>query len=131
MAESSKYNINTDVNQIIEQNDGNVIGKQNNYATDPKVAEALNNISQLVENLRQKHPQASDAEILDMITRGFETMPQNNPQKWQRWQDTLSVVFAGGIEAVKMLFPPAGIPIEVGKRLYEICDRNRKQLPSS
>lgn len=107
------------------------IGTQNNYAADPKVSEALKNISQLVGNVRQKHPQASDAEILDIITTGFETMPQTNPQKWQRWQDTLSIVFAGGIEAAKMLFPPAGIPIEVGKRLYEICDRNRKQLPSS
>lgn len=58
-------------------------------------------------------------------------MPQNNPKQWQRWQDTLSIVFAGGIEAVKVFFPPAGIPLEVGKRLYEICDRNRKQLPSS
>lgn len=131
MTESSKYNIKAEVNQIIEKNDGHVIGKQNNYATDPKVAEALNNISQILENLHQQNPQASDAEILDIITKGFETMPQNKPKQWQRWQDTLSVVFAGGIEAVKVFFPAAGIPIEVGKRLYEIYDRNRKQLPSS
>jgi hypothetical protein len=130
MTESSKYKITTDVNQIIEQNDGHVIGKQNNYAAAPKVSEALNNISQLLENLRQKYPQASDAQILDMIARAFETMPQNNPKQWQRWQDLFSVLFAGGIESVKVFFPAAGIPIEVGKRLYEIHS-NRKQLPNS
>jgi hypothetical protein len=130
MTESSKYKITTEVNQIIEQNPGTVIGKQNNYATDPKVTEVLKSISQLVENLRQKHPQASDAEILNIITRGFETMPQNNPQKWQRWQDLFSILFAGGSESLKVLFPPTGIPIEVGKRLYEIHRRNQ-QLPGS
>ena len=107
------------------------IGTQNNYANDPKVSEALNNISQLLENLHQQHPQASDAEILDIITTGFETMPQANPQKWQRWQDIFSILFAGGSESIKMFFPPAGIPIEIGKRLYEIHNRNRKQLPNS
>jgi hypothetical protein len=30
---------------------------------------------------------------------------------------------------MKMFFPAAGIPIEVGKRLYEIY-RDRKQLPN-
>lgn len=58
-------------------------------------------------------------------------MPQNNPQNWQRWQDIFSVIFAGGIEATKILVPVAGIPIEVLKRLYEIYDRNRKQLPGA
>ncbi|NES22568.1 MAG: hypothetical protein F6K41_27525 [Symploca sp. SIO3E6] len=123
MTESSKYKIATDVNQIIEKNPGTVIGKQNNYPTDSKIPEALKNISQLLENVRTKNPQASDAEILDIITKGFETMPQNNPKQWQRWRDTLSIVFAGGIESIKLLLPPAGIPIEVIKRLYEIYNR--------
>lgn len=130
MNESSKYKITTEINQIVEQNPGTVIGKQNNYTTDPKITEALKSISQLVENFRQKHPKASDTEILNIITRGFETMPQKNPQNWQRWQDILSILFAGGIESVKVFFPPAGIPIEVGKRLYEIHSRNQ-QLPGS
>jgi len=38
-------------------------------------------------------------------------------------------VFAGGLEAVKVVAPILGIPIEVGKSLYEMSDRNRKQLP--
>ena len=43
-------------------------------------------------------------------------------KKWRRWLDIFSLVFAGGSEAVKILAPPLGIPIEVGKRLYEIWD---------
>ena len=56
-------------------------------------------------------------------------MQQTNPQKWRKWVDLFSVVFAGGLEAVKVVAPILGIPIEVGKRLYEMSDRNRKQLP--
>jgi hypothetical protein len=41
------------------------------------------------------------------------------------------MAFAGGMEAVKILEPRLGIPYEVAKRLYEIYERNRKQLPSS
>ncbi|NES19432.1 MAG: hypothetical protein F6K41_11000 [Symploca sp. SIO3E6] len=123
MTNSHEYKINTEVNQIVEQNPGTVIGKQNNYAADSKIPEALKSISQLLENVQQKYPQASDAEILDIITEGFENMPQNNPKQWQRWRDTLSIVFAGGIESIKLLLPPAGIPIEVIKRLYEIYNR--------
>ncbi|MEW6492063.1 MAG: hypothetical protein AB1589_05880 [Cyanobacteriota bacterium] len=129
MAEASKYNLpSVKKLQVFEQVNTYI---ENNNPSESSKSEALKNISQLLENLHQQHPQASDAEILDIITRGFETMPQNNPKQWQRWQNTLSVVFAGGIEAVKVLLPAAGIPIEVGKRLYEIYDRNRKQLPSS
>lgn len=57
-------------------------------------------------------------------------MPQNNPQNWQRWQD-ISVIFADGVEATKILVSVAGISIEVLKCLYEIYDRNRKQLPGA
>jgi hypothetical protein len=53
------------------------------------------------------------------------------PQNWQRWQDIFSVIFASGVEATKILVPIAGILIEVLKRLYEIYDRNRKQLPGA
>lgn len=111
---------------------GDQVGIQHNYAfPDPKQAEATRAISELLQDIRSRHPQASDAEILEMIENGFATMRQTNPQKWRKWVDLFSVVFAGGVEAVKVVAPILGIPIEVGKRLYEICDRNRKQLPSS
>jgi len=115
MAEASKYNLpNVKKLQVFEQVDTYI---ENNNPSESRESKALQSISQLLENLRQKYPQASEAQVLDILTRGFETMPQKNPKQWQRWQDTLSIVFAGGIETTKVLFPPAGIPIEVGKRL--------------
>ncbi len=127
MAEAPKYNLpSVKKLQVFEQVDTYI---ENNNSSESRESKALKNISQLLENLNQEHPQASDAEILDIITRGFETMPQNNPKQWQRWQDLFSVLFAGGIESVKVFFPAAGIPIEVGKRLYEIYS-DRKQLPN-
>ena len=98
---------------------------------DPKQTEATRAVSDLLQDLHQRYPQATDAEILAMIEKGFATMQQTNPQKWRKWVDVFSVVFAGGLEAVKVVAPGLGIPIEVGKRLYEISDRNRKQLPGN
>ncbi|NJR57466.1 MAG: hypothetical protein HC769_00570 [Cyanobacteria bacterium CRU_2_1] len=93
-------------------------------------AEATRNVSELLQDIRNRDPQASDTEILSIVENGLATTQQTNPQKWRRWVDVFSVVFAGGVEAVKIVAPALGIPIEVGKRLYEIYDRNRKQLPS-
>ena len=110
---------------------GTIEGDQNvtQYTfPDPKQTEATRAVSDLLEDIRQRHPQASDDEILEMIEKGFVTMRQTNLQKWRKWVDVFSVVFAGGLEAVKVVAPVLGIPIEAGKRLYEISDRNRKQL---
>ena len=108
---------------------GDMVGSQYNYTfPDPKQAEAVAQVSQVIQNFRQQNPQASDAEISDIIDGELATMHQNNPQKWRRWVDILSIVFAGGVEAIKIAAPALGIPIEIAKRLYEIYDRNRKQI---
>ena len=103
---------------------------QYNYTPEPRT-EADQQLAHLLTTLRTKYPTKTDAEILEILINGFATMPQNNPQNWQRWKDTFSIIFAGGVEATKILVPVAGIPIEVLKRLYEIYDRNRKQLPGA
>jgi HEAT repeat protein len=111
---------------------GNFIGTQNNYNfPDPKQADATQTVADLLQDIRSRYPQATDAEILDIIDRRLADMQQTNPPKWQKWVDLLSIVFVSGVEAVKMVAPPLGIPIEVCKRLYEIYDRNRQQLPES
>ena len=112
--------------------EGDQIVTQSNYSfPDPKSAEVTQAVSDLLQDIRLRYPHASDDEILEMIEKGFATMQQTNPQKWRKWVDVFSVMFAGGLEAVKVVAPVLGIPIEVGKRLYEISDRNRKQLPGN
>jgi len=110
---------------------GDQIGNQTNYTfPDPQTAQAQQAIADLWQDIRHRHPHASDTEIVTIIDNGLTTMRQTNPQKWQGWIDLFSVGFAGGVEAVKLAVPPLGIPIEVTKQLYEIWERNRKQLPN-
>lgn len=113
-----------------DKNQGNFIGTQNNYAALQATA-AAQQLKTLLGKLRQKDPNATDEQLFDMLLNGFKTMPQQNPQNWQHWQDIFSILFAGGVEATKILVPVAGIPIEVLKRLYEIYQRNPKQLPGN
>ncbi len=126
----SKYNFpKANVVQIIENNHGNVTAKT--VSSNSESSEALEQLSSLLSSLRAKYPAKSDAEIFEILLNGFQTMPQKNPQNWQSWQNILSILFAGGVEGIKIVCPPAGIPIEVGKRLYDIYQKNPKQLPGN
>ncbi|OAB59321.1 hypothetical protein AY600_19285 [Phormidium willei BDU 130791] len=109
---------------------GNQIGVQHNYAPEAKAA-ANQQLARVLAKLREKYPKKTDAEVFEILLNGFATMPQKNPQNWQRWQDSFSIIFAGAVEAAKISVPIAGIPIEVLKRLYEIYNRNRQQLPEA
>jgi len=136
MSEQPKNQPVFNINQVGNINTGDVaiqgdlVGIQHNYAPEPNT-EATQQLAQLLTKLRTKYPNKSDAEIFEILLNGFAKMPHNNPQTWQRWQDIFSTLFAGGVEGVKVICPPAGIPIEIGKRLYDIYDRNRKQLPGT
>lgn len=110
---------------------GNVEGDMIVYAPTPQPSAAEQQLQTVVTKLRQRYPSDTDAQLFQRLVEGFEAMPQQNPQNWQRWRDIFSLLFAGGIEATKVLVPVAGIPIEVSRRLYEIYDRDRKQLPGN
>lgn len=103
---------------------GDQVGTQNN-SSDPKIIKAL---AKILEEIQQKHSQPS-SQTPDIIDVEFEEIKRDQPQRWQTIMDLLSVTFAGGVEAIKIVAPELGIPIEVAKRLYEIYDRNRKSLP--
>ncbi|MFM2431434.1 MAG: hypothetical protein RLZZ511_2647 [Cyanobacteriota bacterium] len=137
MTETSKNQPTFNIQNVGNINTGDVtiqgdqIGIQHNYPPDPNITEAHQQLTHLLIKLRNRYPDKTDTEIFEILLNGFTTMPQNHPQTWQRWQDIFSIVFAGGVEATKVLVPVAGIPIEILKRLYEIWDRNRKQLPGA
>ena len=138
MTEPSKNQNTWNINQVGSINNdevnvqGDMVGFQYNYTfPDPKQAEAVSQVSRVIQDIRQQNPQASETETIDIIERGLATMHQENPQKWRRWVDILSVVFAGGVEAIKIVAPALGIPIAITQRLYEIYDRNRNKLPGN
>lgn len=138
MTEPSKNQNTWNINQVGSINNdevnvqGDMVGFQYNYTfPEPKQTEAVSQVSQVIQNIRQQNPQASETQIVDIIDGELVTMHQNNRQKWRRWVDILSLVFAGGVEAIKMVAPALGIPIAMAQRLYEIYDRNRNQLPGN
>jgi hypothetical protein len=129
MSESSKYNIQSEVTQITEKNDGTIIGKQVLSQPSPELAQALATLQNVLKQLQTKYPQAYESQATTIIDTEFESVRLSKPQQWQTLLNVLSVVFAGGFETVKVFFPHLGIPIEVGKQIYEIYNRDRKQLP--
>ncbi|MBD1925395.1 hypothetical protein H6F74_03710 [Trichocoleus sp. FACHB-90] len=77
MTESSKYNIKTDVNQIIEQNNGNVIGKQV-QASPENLEQLVLDFQQFITSLQQKYPPITNetataiAQIIDVEAKLIE-----------------------------------------------------------
>lgn len=59
----------------------------------------------------------------ELIEVELETMQRQDPDRRQTLMDGLSVIFVGGVETIKALFPPAEIPIEVGRKLYAIWQK--------
>lgn len=81
MTESSKYSIKTDVNQIIEQNNGNVIGKQV-QASPENLEQLVLDFQQFITSLQQKYPQITNetaiAQIIDVEAKLIES--QDKPR---------------------------------------------------
>lgn len=115
-ADSSAVNIGGTI-------EGDQIGVQKNQAYEPEMKAAIVNLETALQKLHQKYPEATNGQLSQTLVNGLATMPQRNPQKWQRWQDILGIIFAGGIETAKVLLPPVGIPIEIVKQLYRIYER--------
>lgn len=132
MAETPKNQPTFHIGTVGNLNTGDVeiardqIGTQNNYNfPDPQQAQATQAVTELLQDIRRQNPEVTDAEIVEIVDRGLTNLQRTNPQKWQKWLDVLSVTFAGGVEAVKIVAPQLGIPIEVCRRLYEISQRDR------
>ncbi|MCP2732196.1 hypothetical protein, partial [Limnofasciculus baicalensis] len=102
-----------------------IIHQHNSPAIDTD--KATRQLKKLVDKLREEYPDKTDKEIFDILINNFQNLPQD---KWKPWQNTLSVLFAGGKEAIKTFIPATGIPIAVLDRLYNIY-QNRQQLPGS
>jgi HEAT repeat protein len=92
---------------------------------------AIQELQKVITDLLSKYPDIDRSSIDKIIDVEFTEITSHGAQKTQRRQDLLSIVFAGSSEAVKILVPVAGIPIEVGKRLYEIYKKNRAKKKTS
>ncbi|MEH2128935.1 HEAT repeat domain-containing protein [Nostoc sp.] len=98
---------------------GDNIGTQNNYPSTQDIANLETVLEQLLEKMEQDKPTVIDAQPI--VAQAVESHPvlknrqaieqviKNNPTLKVRLQ---RAVTAAGIETIKILFAPAGIPIE-------------------
>ena len=127
MAESSKYSFGSvEKVQIFEKIEGGY--HEHSAAQSAEVSQALAAIKQLLQELQQQHASDDGAVVADVLDAELVTLEREDPGRRQAILDWLGVAFAGGVETVKLLFPPAGIPIEVGLKLHEVWQK-RRSLP--
>jgi hypothetical protein len=106
--QGSKYNIVQPQNvQIVEQGDGII----HNYATPQNLTEAAQEIQQLLTQLSQTYPTNTETEKQIFVAQVDEEIKTNSRLR--------SILIAGGIELIKVLCPPLGIPIEMGRKWLE------------
>ncbi|NCR53224.1 MAG: hypothetical protein GPJ10_07260 [Microcystis aeruginosa L211-07] len=110
-SQSNKYNIVQPQNvQIIEQGDGII----HNYATPQNLAEAAQEIQQLISQLTQTYPTNTEVEKQTFVAQVDAEIQKNSRLR--------SILITGGIELIKILCPPLGIPIEMGKKWLETAN---------
>ncbi|NEO49118.1 MAG: hypothetical protein F6K55_35510 [Moorea sp. SIO4A3] len=89
-----------------------------NYAPEQKqnLADAAAEIQELLQQLEQSYPNATDMEKQSYLTETLKEAIKQNPTFKTRLRNALK---EGGIEALKVLFAPIGIPIEMVKGWIE------------
>jgi Domain of unknown function (DUF4926) len=87
MADKPKVNMN--FHAPVYGAAGNVEGDQIVNASQPNLDEILTEIAQIIRNLQQKHPDATEAEAEEIIEAEFEEIRVNQPNKWQTFRREL------------------------------------------
>jgi hypothetical protein len=92
--------------------------RQNINIAEQDLAEAAQKIQALLEQLAQSYPITNEQQQQTFIQKFLERM-ESTP-------DLIKVLLAGGIEGLKILCPPAGIPIELSRSLYKVVQEKYK-----
>lgn len=93
--------------------------RQNINISEQDLAESAQKIQALLNQLAQAYPITTEQQQQTFIQKFLEQV-ESTP-------DLIQVFLAGGIEGLKILCPPVGIPIEVLRRLYEVVkERHNK-----
>ncbi|MCZ8065764.1 MAG: hypothetical protein ACK5QJ_19540, partial [Microcystis sp.] len=87
---------------------------QHNYATPQNLAEAAQEIQQLISQITQTYPTNTEIEKQTFVAQFDAEIKKNSRLR--------SILIPGGIELIKVLCPPLGIPIEMGKKWLETAN---------
>jgi DNA polymerase III delta prime subunit len=82
------------------------------------LVDAAQKIQDLLIQIAKTHPTTDNANQQTFIRKFIESL--------EATPELVKVLLAGGIEGIKVLCPPAGIPVEVARRLYESLKQQHK-----
>ncbi|CAN1208568.1 hypothetical protein TUMEXPCC7403_00005 [Tumidithrix helvetica PCC 7403] len=97
----------------------NIKFQQNVNITEQDLAVAAQKIQDILNQLAQTYPPTTETQKESFVHKFLELL-ESTP-------DLIKVILAGGIEWVKVQCPPAGIPIEMSRRLYEAVREHHNQ----
>lgn len=78
---SNKYQINSEIVQITEQNYGTIIGKK--IESNPELNQFLQDIIKRLETLKNNYPNTTESQAKDIIEAEIVTLQTQNPHQWQ------------------------------------------------
>lgn len=93
--------------------------KQNINISEQDLTEAAQKIQSLLNQLAQTYPTTTETQQQTFIQKFLDRV-ESTP-------DLIKIILAGGIEGLKTLCPPTGIPIEVLRSLYEVIQKRYGQ----
>jgi hypothetical protein len=108
----------TFTNSTIHSATGNVEGNLYVNAPTKTPAEAAKEIQDLLAQLDLNAPATNGAEQLTLVNRILQAI--------QKFPNLRDMFVAGTIEAIKIICPPLGIPIEMGKKLLEAAEKEKE-----
>jgi|GEM_PF-2553950 len=97
----------------------NQAATQHNYAPEQKqsLADAAKEIQALLTQLSLNYPTTTPTEQQQLVAKVDEQVKTNSHLR--------DILLAGGIELIKILCPPLGIPIEMGRKWLETAERSK------
>lgn len=113
---SEKPKVQMSFNAPVSGVAGNVEGDMIVNPTPKTPAENLQEIQQLLTQISQTYPTNTEAEKQIFITQVNEEIKTNSNLR--------SILITGGIELIKILCPPLGIPIEMGRKWLETAQED-------
>ena len=112
MSETPKYDLRgANIANFADTVRGDQKAVQHNYATPQNLAEAAQEIQQLISQLTQTYPTNTEIEKQTFVAQVDAEIKKNSRLR--------SILIPGGIELIKVLCPPLGIPVEMGKKWLE------------
>ena len=93
--------------------------RQSINISEQDLAEAAQKIQALLNQLAQTYPPTTEPQKQTFIQKFLEQL-ESTP-------DLIKVILAGGIEGLKILWPPAGVPVEMARRLYEVVQERHSK----